>query len=93
MTDIYSTGFDEIVAAFHEYPRCEEATFAGVRCQRVARWRINTHGCEQANLCGHHKSHWERRTRADLRVAATVRCGLCGAEFTCFDDAIRIVGI
>lgn len=84
--------FDEIVATFDAHPPCAIQTNAGGQCRRPARWHMNVHGCQRVNVCGHHKSHWERRTRTDLRFGA-IHCDNCGTDFTSFDDTVRIVAI
>lgn len=88
-----SATFDAIVAAFHEHPQCERTTFAGVGCQRPARWRLNLHHCEQMNLCGQHKNAWIKRANAFQRAGRTLCCYHCRREFDCVADVVRVVAI
>ncbi|MGA7053178.1 MAG: hypothetical protein WBZ37_18300 [Mycobacterium sp.] len=81
-----------IEAAFDDQPCCEMTTLAGPRCQRSARWRVNLHGCEQANMCGQHKRAWLKRQVAN-RLLGRPWCGMCRIEFDSFDDAVRITAI
>jgi hypothetical protein len=79
--------FDEIVASFDDVPRCE---MPDGRCTRPARWRINLHGCEQAIMCGQHKSAWLRKIRGEV---GTSRCAHCGTEFDCVTGAFTVTAI
>ncbi len=85
------TSFDAIVAAFGNQLRCEATTHTGGRCLRLARWRIDLHGCEEANMCGHHKCKWLRREH--WCCPGPAHCPLCDREFPSLDDAVRVIAI
>ncbi|ORV83116.1 hypothetical protein AWC11_22385 [Mycobacterium interjectum] len=72
-----TTAFDAIVASFSEYLHCEMPTHAGGRCLRLARWRLDLHGCEQMIMCGHHKESWLRRMRNNRQHIGPPRCARC----------------
>jgi hypothetical protein len=82
------TAFDEIIDRFGDKPRCEGSG----RCTRPARWRINLHGCEQAIMCGQHKSAWLRQIRAKS-AARQPRCAHCGQVFSDIATAVSVVAI
>lgn len=85
-----TTAFDEIVAGFNDHPACEMTTAGGDPCRRPARWRVDLHGCEQANMCGQHKTSWVRKQAA---LYGQPRCDHCGFVFASLDDAVRITAI
>ncbi|WP_406813965.1 tyrosine-type recombinase/integrase [Mycobacterium sp. M23085] len=79
--------FEAVISAWDRVARCEMPTHQGDPCRRPANWRLNLHGCEQALMCGRHKSSW---VRAALRAAPRFCCGLCEREFDRLDDACSI---
>ncbi|MCV7005650.1 hypothetical protein [Mycobacterium gordonae] len=90
-----ATAFAEIVASFSKQLGCEMPTHTSGQCQRLARWRIDLHGCEQVNMCSHHKAAWVRREQARALQSENglPRCAHCGHAFPSFNDAVRITAI
>lgn len=82
--------FDTLVARLHDSVHCEIATLTGAACRRPASWRINLHGCEQANACGHHKEAWLREAVANHTRAGIPRCVHCGQMFATLGDAFSV---
>lgn len=81
--------FASVIASWNdEPPRCQATTLADnpAECRRAANWRINMHGCDQALLCGQHKSIWVRRYQHTGRG----RCERCNREFARFEDVCSI---
>jgi hypothetical protein len=85
-----ATAFAAVISGWDEQVRCEMTTQAGAQCQRPASWRADLHGCEQALLCGHHKSAWVRRTVQHFGRDGAARCWWCRKRFDSFDAACRI---
>lgn len=83
-----SSQFDALIsAAWSERLDCEATTQAGAQCRRLARWRLNLHGCEQVLLCGHHLHAWQRTARWTMAPI----CGTCGQTFAKLSDGYTVV--
>jgi hypothetical protein len=86
-----ATAFEAVISAWDQQMHCEMTTQAGARCRRLAYWRADLHGCEQALLCGHHKSSWMRRTMHQFRIDGAARCWRCYKQFDSFDAACKVL--
>jgi hypothetical protein len=86
MTTSTAVALDDMVARFGERPRCESDS----PCTRPAPWLINLHGCEQAIMCGQHKTAWMRRVQAN---GGRLRCVRCNTEFDCVADSFTVTAI
>jgi hypothetical protein len=73
--------FDEIVSAWDEQLHCEARTMSGTQCRRLARWRVNFHGCEHRLLCGHHLNTWIEEVQNILRAGQSPACARCDRTF------------
>lgn len=84
-----TTTFGAIVADWERPLLCEMPTQAGPQCRRAAAWRINLHGCEQANACGQHMNAWKRSVLFTFGTAWP-RCAHCGRSFYGLSDAFTV---
>lgn len=84
-----SCAIDAIVAAWDNAVNCEMPIQAGPTCRRTASWRINLHGCEQANVCGQHKEAWRRSVLFNFGTLWP-RCGHCRVTFTSLRDVFTV---
>jgi hypothetical protein len=80
-----SCALDAIIATWDQLVHCEIPTQTGAACRRPARWRINLHGCEQANTCGQHLRTWQ-----GWAAASTSRCDHCKRTFSSPADAYTV---
>ncbi len=85
--------FDAIVVAFDDQLPCAIVTLSGDQCRRTASWRIDLHGCEQGNACGHHKNSLIRSAEIAKRYGRTLCCHHCRREFDCVADIVKVVAI
>lgn len=82
--------FSAIVSSWNEQVPCESPTALGRPCRRTAHYRLNLHGCEQANLCGTHLKGWVTKAHAS-QAAAVARCVHCGQLFEAVEDSYTAV--
>lgn len=75
--------FELITAGWNDKVACEIPTGSGEPCKRTAHWRINLHGCEQANTCGQHMKAWRRSTLSRFSAAGHAHCTDCDGRARC----------